>query len=130
MSLSVSLSPLRIGVVGAGNIGAPLARLWSQAGHAVKIANSRGPDSLTDVAQLTGATAATVAEAVKDANVVVVSIPQKNVAQLDKHTFSQLPADTIIIDTGTDDRHTQAYTTMTAAAAPVAAAPAVVAAAA
>lgn len=101
MSQSHSPSNLRIGIVGAGYIGEPLARLFTLAGHSVKIANSRGPETLPEVAQRTGATAATVEDAVKDANLIVVTIPQKNVPQLgDKKLFNQLPADTIVIDTG------------------------------
>ncbi len=34
---------MRIGVIGAGNIGATAARLFARAGHEVAIANSRGP---------------------------------------------------------------------------------------
>lgn len=98
--MSTAPSNLRIGIVGAGNIGTPLARLWTKAGHTVKIANSRGPETLADVAQQTGATAATVEDAVRDADVVVVTIPQSKVPLLDKKLFSQLSADTIVIDTG------------------------------
>lgn len=92
---------LRIGIIGAGNIGEPLARFWTQAGHTVSIANSRGPDTLTDVAQRTGAAATTIEGAVKGANLVVVTIPQKAVPHLAaQNLISQLPADTIVIDTG------------------------------
>jgi len=40
---------MNIGILGAGNIGANLARLFAKAGHDVRIANSRGPQSLTDL---------------------------------------------------------------------------------
>ena len=99
-AMSHAPSHLRIGIIGAGNIGQPLARLFTQAGHTVKIANSRGPETLADIAQRTGATAATVEEAVKNAQLVVVTIPQKAALQLAAtKLFSQLPADTIVIDT-------------------------------
>jgi len=99
--MSSSSSSLRIGIVGAGNVGEALARLFAQAGHTVKIANSRGPSTLADVVQRTGASAATVEDAVKDAQLIVVTIPQKAVVELgQKALFSQLPADTIVIDTG------------------------------
>ena len=84
-----------------GMIGEALARLCTRAGYSVKIANSRGPETLADVAERTGAAAATVEDAVKDAQVVVVTIPQKNVPQLGaKQRISQLPKDSIVIDTG------------------------------
>ena len=62
-------------------IGGPLARLFTQAGHTVDIANSRDPATLTELAQQTGATTATVEDAVSDADVVVVTtIPQNSSA--------------------------------------------------
>ena len=97
--MSQPANTYRIGIVGAGNMGEPLARLWTQAGHTVKLANSRGPETLAEVAQRTGATAATVEEAVKDAAVIVVAIPLKNVLQLDKQLFSHLQPGTVVIDT-------------------------------
>src|SRR6266571_5096435 len=41
---------LRIGIIGAGNIGGTLARHLTRLGHFVSIANSRGPESLTGLA--------------------------------------------------------------------------------
>ena len=105
--MSRAPSHLRIGIIGAGNIGEPLARLWTQAGHTVSIANSRGPETLTEVAQRSGATAATVEDAVKDAGVVVVSIPPTAVPQLGaKGLISRLSQDVIVIDTGTTQAST------------------------
>ena len=102
MAHSASAGSLRIGIIGAGYIGEALARHWTRAGHTVKIANSRGPETLTEVAQRTGATAATMDEAVRDAAVVVVTIPQGSVPQLGaKRLISHLPPDVIVIDTGT-----------------------------
>ena len=39
-----------IGIIGSGNIGATLTRRLTALGHHVRIANSRGPDSLADLA--------------------------------------------------------------------------------
>jgi len=66
-----------IGIIGAGNIGSQLARLAVQHGHQVVIANSRGPETLTDlVAELgDGARAATRDEAAAAGEVVVVTTP-------------------------------------------------------
>jgi predicted dinucleotide-binding enzyme len=40
---------MKIGVIGAGHIGANAARLFAKAGHEVAIGNSRGPETLTDL---------------------------------------------------------------------------------
>ncbi|HEY1818407.1 MAG TPA: NAD(P)-binding domain-containing protein [Trebonia sp.] len=41
---------MRIGIIGAGNMGATLAAQFTRIGHQVTIANSRGPQTLTEVA--------------------------------------------------------------------------------
>ena len=67
------------GIIGAGNIGSQVARAVTAHGHQVVIANSRGPQTLTDlVTELgPGARAATVTEAAEAGDVVVVTIPLK-----------------------------------------------------
>jgi lactate dehydrogenase-like 2-hydroxyacid dehydrogenase len=50
---------MRIGIIGAGMIGETLARRIGQVGHQVAIANSRGPETLRDLASQVGATAVT-----------------------------------------------------------------------
>jgi predicted dinucleotide-binding enzyme len=89
---------MRIGIIGAGNIGGTLTRLWTKLGHQVEVANSRGPDTLTALAEETGARPVTVAEAPKGKDVVVVTIPLKNVPML-KGVLTSAPADAAIIDT-------------------------------
>ena len=56
---------MKIGIIGSGNIGATTARLFAGAGHEVTIANSRGPESLTELVQDIGpqARAGTVEDA-------------------------------------------------------------------
>jgi predicted dinucleotide-binding enzyme len=68
---------MNIGILGAGNIGANAAKLFARAGHAVRIANSRGPASLDElVAGLgTGVRAATPADAVAFGDVVLIAVP-------------------------------------------------------
>ena len=46
---------MRIGIIGAGNMGATLAAQLTRLGHQVTIANSRGPRTLTGTAAQTGA---------------------------------------------------------------------------
>jgi predicted dinucleotide-binding enzyme len=71
-----------IGIIGAGKIGGSLTRLLSKQGHAVRVSNSRDPATLSDLAAETGATAVWAAEAAVGADLVIVSIPQKNVVDL------------------------------------------------
>src|SRR5581483_2504 len=66
---------MKIGVIGAGNIGSTAATLFVRAGHEVWIANSRGPESLGALAQEIGATPVTVEEACAAGDVVLVAIP-------------------------------------------------------
>jgi predicted dinucleotide-binding enzyme len=73
---------MRIGIIGAGLIGGTLVRRWRELGHDVYVANSRDPETLADLAAETGATAVWAKDAATDADVVVVSIPQKNVPDL------------------------------------------------
>jgi predicted dinucleotide-binding enzyme len=89
---------MKIGIIGTGNIGATLARKLSAAGHSIRVANSRGPDTIMDLAKEAGATAVPVAEAVKDVDVVIVSIPLKNIPHL-KGLFAGVTDDVIVIDT-------------------------------
>jgi predicted dinucleotide-binding enzyme len=66
----------------------------------VSVANSRGPQTLTDLARETGAKAVTVADAVRDKDVVVVTIPLKAVKDLPRTLFSAASKDLVVIDTG------------------------------
>ncbi|MCP1249856.1 NADPH-dependent F420 reductase [Gluconobacter oxydans] len=91
---------MKIGIIGAGQIGGTLARRFTACGHDVKIANSRGPQTLTELARETGAKAVTVADAVKDVNLIVVTIPEKNIPTLGHKPFEHVPADVVIVDTG------------------------------
>ncbi|BDY26719.1 MAG: NADP oxidoreductase [Mycolicibacterium mageritense] len=73
---------MKIGIIGAGHIGGTLTRRLRELGHEVAVANSRSPETLSDLAQETGATAVWAKDAAADADLVIVSIPQKNVPDL------------------------------------------------
>lgn len=73
---------MKIGIIGAGQIGGTLTRRLRELGHEVRVANSRAPETLTDLARETGATAVWAKDAAADADLVIVSIPQKNVPDL------------------------------------------------
>jgi len=66
---------MRIGVIGSGRIGATFARLAVAAGHEVAIANSRGPESLAELAVELGVRAETVEGAASFGELVLVAIP-------------------------------------------------------
>ena len=68
---------MKIGVIGAGNIGSNAARLFVKAGHQVVISNSRGPQTLQDLVEELGdnATAGTVEQARDFGDIVFISIP-------------------------------------------------------
>ena len=85
---------MRIGIIGSGNIGATAARLLAGAGHEVAIANSRGPETLGDVAADTGARPATIEEAARHGEVVLVAIPLHAIGSLPAAAF----ADKVVID--------------------------------
>ncbi len=73
---------MRIGIIGAGQIGGTVTRRLAELGHEVRVANSRAPETLSELAAETGATAVWAAEAADDVDLVIVSIPQKNVPDL------------------------------------------------
>jgi predicted dinucleotide-binding enzyme len=91
---------MNIGIIGAGNIGSALASRFTELGHEVSIANSRGPETLREVEAETGASAVTVREAARGKDVVVVTIPEKNVPQLPGDLFEGVSAEVVVIDTG------------------------------
>ncbi len=91
---------MRIGVIGAGGMGETLARRLVKRGHHVAIANSKGPGSLTRLAAEIGATSVSVVDAVKAAEVVIIAIPTKAVADLPRALFANVPSSVVVIDVG------------------------------
>ena len=91
---------MKIGIIGAGNIGGNLTRRFTAVGHEVAVANSRGPETLSALAAETGAKAVTVAEAARGADVVVVTIPVKNIPDLPAGLLAEAAAGVAVIDTG------------------------------
>ena len=91
---------MNIGIIGAGMIGETLARRLVQLGHDVAIANSRGPETMRDLASEVGAAAVTALEAARSGEIVVITIPERSVANLPRDLFAGVPADFVVIDTG------------------------------
>jgi predicted dinucleotide-binding enzyme len=91
---------MKIGIIGAGNIGGTLTRRLSALGHQVSVANSRGPETLADLAAETGATATTAEDAANGAELVIVTIPEKNVPELPAGLLDRTAPGAPIVDTG------------------------------
>jgi 8-hydroxy-5-deazaflavin:NADPH oxidoreductase len=92
-------APLKIGIIGTGEIGGTLARLWVAAGHEVLI-SSRHPDRLKPLAASLGARArvGTPREAAVFGEVVLVSVPYGALPQVGRDLKAEL-AGKIVLDT-------------------------------
>ena len=90
---------MKIGIIGAGYIGGTLAGRLTKLGHTVYVANSRGPETLKDLAQKTGATPVTAHEAARNGEIIIVTIPLKSIPDLPKDLFAGVPASVPVIDT-------------------------------
>lgn len=89
---------MEIGIIGSGNIGSTLAGYLTALGHQVSMANSRGPESLRDIAEKIGATAVTTAQAARAKDLVIIAIPAKATVNLPVDLLSASEA--IIVDAG------------------------------
>ncbi len=91
---------MKIGIIGAGNIGGTLTRRLAALGHDVSVANSRGPETLADLSRETGARAVHAHEAARAADVVIVTIPEKNIPRLPAGILDAAAPRAAVVDTG------------------------------
>jgi predicted dinucleotide-binding enzyme len=91
---------MKIGIIGAGQIGGTLTRRLTALGHEVFVANSRGPKTLGDLTAETGATAVSVREAVRNVDLVVVTIPERSIPSLSAGLFADTDEKAVVVDTG------------------------------
>ncbi|KUO53669.1 MAG: NADP oxidoreductase [Sphingomonadales bacterium BRH_c3] len=89
---------MKIGLLGTGQIGKKNARTLAAAGHDVKVANSRGPDTIPADVLETGARAVTQSEALTDIGVAILSVPPTAFEAL-RELVSTLPEYGVLIDT-------------------------------
>ncbi|HYG27607.1 MAG TPA: NAD(P)-binding domain-containing protein [Caulobacteraceae bacterium] len=89
---------MKIGILGTGHIGKTLVRKLSAAGHDVKVANSRGPDTIEPDVLASGGRAVTAEEAVVNVDVVILSIPLNRLPGI-APLIASVPAETVVIDT-------------------------------
>jgi predicted dinucleotide-binding enzyme len=86
----------RIAVLGAGHVGPVIARVAVEAGYEVSLAASGNPDAITLISQVLapGAEARWATDAVKDSDIVILSIPLRKFATFD----AALVAGKLVID--------------------------------
>jgi 8-hydroxy-5-deazaflavin:NADPH oxidoreductase len=88
-----------IGIIGAGHAGAALAAGWAAKGLKVKVANSRGAQSLQEFSSRTGATAVDLPEITAGVAVLVLAVPEGKAAALRPVVDSLAPA-AVVVDAG------------------------------
>ncbi len=73
---------MKIGIIGAGNMGSGLGKFWAQNGHKLMFSYSRDQAKLEKIADSIGdnATVGTPTEAVQFADVVLLSVPYSAIA--------------------------------------------------
>jgi predicted dinucleotide-binding enzyme len=91
---------IKIGIIGAGNIGGTLGTFWVQAGHQV-LFSSRNPGSLNSLVERVGprARAGSVSDAIAFGDVILIAVPYGSMAQIAKDYAKDL-AGKIVMDTG------------------------------
>ncbi|WCK69071.1 NADPH-dependent F420 reductase [Agrobacterium tumefaciens] len=90
---------MKIGIIGAGNIGATIAKKLAGAGHTVKLAGSKGPEDIREKAEEIGTIPVAAEDAVEDVEAIILSIPFAQIPNI-AGLFAHLPADVVVIDTG------------------------------
>lgn len=89
---------MKIGIIGAGDVGQTLAKLWIQAGHSV-ILSSRHPETLKSIIQELGssARAATVSQTAIEGEVLLLAVNYSTVdealAQIAPHVTNKIVID-------------------------------------
>ena len=98
--LSAADAPLKIGIIGTGNIGGALATHWAKAGHELLI-SSRHPEELQDLAKSLGpkVRVGTPREAAQFGDVILLSVPYKATPDIGRDLASDIKGK-ILLDTG------------------------------
>ncbi len=91
---------MKVGIIGAGQIGSTLTRRLRALGHEVHVANSKDPKTLAGLATETGAVAVKAKDAPQGMDLVIVTIPEGRIPTLPKALFSDVPAGGVVVDTG------------------------------
>lgn len=91
---------MKIGIIGAGKIGAALVRQYRHAGHEVKVTNASGIEKLKALENETGAKAVLLNDVARDVEILVISIPFAGIPALAKALAGKISEKTVIVDTG------------------------------
>jgi predicted dinucleotide-binding enzyme len=96
---------MRIGIVGAGKIGATVGKLWAEAGHDVRLSSRHREELQPLVAALRGrGSAGTPAEAAAFGDVVMLAVPLKAIPDLVRDLGGVL-AGKVVLDTSNAFEH-------------------------
>jgi len=92
--------PLKIGTIGAGNLGGTIGELLAKAGHQVFF-SSRHPDELQSLVERAGpnARAGTVSEAIEFGEVILLAVPYGAMPQISRD-YADALAGKIVLDAG------------------------------
>lgn len=90
---------MKIGIVGTGVLGSVLAEKLSQAGHDIKVNNTKVMPDLEKIAAGLGATAATIQDVVQNVDAIIFSLPFYAYKNLPKTLLHEIPQDVVIMDT-------------------------------
>lgn len=95
-----SPQPLRIGIIGSGNIGGAVGLRWAAAGHHI-LFSSRNPAELADLVQQAGpsARAGFPADAVEFGDIIFIAVPYAALPQVGRDFAAQMQGK-IVIDCG------------------------------
>src|SRR5437899_11110456 len=91
---------MNIVVSGPGDIGEVSVMKLRDADYPVKMANSRGPESLRGLAAKTGAMPVSVEQVVQDVDILFIVVPEKAIPGLPKGLLHKAKKETIVIDVG------------------------------
>ena len=89
---------MRLGIIGSGNMGGPLGRLWAEAGHRV-LFSSRNPEELMDLVRIAAprASAGYADAAASFGEVVLLAVPPSAIPQIGED-YSHLMQGKVVID--------------------------------
>jgi predicted dinucleotide-binding enzyme len=90
-------TPMKIGIIGSGNVGSAVGELWVQAGHEVMF-SSRHPDSLKEMAAKLGPRAhvGTVADAAAFGDVIFLAVPYSALPQVGRDNAKALSGKVLV----------------------------------
>lgn len=97
---TIDLSAVRVALIGAGNMGGPVGRTMLDAGvrpENLRVANSSAESSERAASELGAAAAASRAEAVQDADVVVLGVKPYQILDLAAELRDDLPAGAVVL---------------------------------